>query len=216
MGEGRIGYHRETGWWQAGYGSIVDKAGRQINFFSGDPLAQVGIIDTDLGPVVPVQFDELLVALRDLVEVMGLAIGKDQVQGHVKVPLVDLPVQIGNQRSDGKVDRPVMPGEIMAAGRTKFLDPLRTVLMEGEIDDVGKLLFCHGVVPFFGKTGFQAHGLKLERIVRILDLAGLVICCVVPVLFILRGSVTAGKSSPFQQRPPKDLVEYFLVRWRRP
>ena len=70
MVEGRIGYHRETGRWQAGYGSIVDKAGRQINFFSGDPLAQVGIIDTDLGPVVPVQRDKFLVTVGNLVKVV--------------------------------------------------------------------------------------------------------------------------------------------------
>ena len=99
----------------------------------------MGVEDTDLGPAFLVHRDKLQVAIRHLVAIMRVAISKDDMQGHIKVPLVDRSIKIWNQRSNGKVDRAIMSSEIVAAGRTQLFDPVRIVVIEGEVDDVGDL-----------------------------------------------------------------------------
>ena len=92
-----------------------------------------------------------------------------------------------------------MFGEIVAAGGTKLFHLLGTFLLEGEIDDMGKLLFCHDSIPFLRETGLQVHGLSLERFFRIVDLAGLIICCVVPFFVVIRASLASRKPGSFKQ-----------------
>ena len=99
----------------------------------------MGVEDTNLGPALLVQRDKLQVAIRHLVAIMRVAISKDDMQGHIKVPLVDRSIKIWNQRSNGKVDRAIMSSEIVAAGRTQLFDPVRIIVIEGEVDDVGDL-----------------------------------------------------------------------------
>ena len=108
---------------------------------------EIGVKDPDAGPGFSVGGDELLVPLRCLVGIVGLVRLKNNFEGNVKGPVVDLAVVV-SQPADCKRDAAGMTGEMLAAGGDKPRNSLSRAVLQREVDSMRE----HGeIFPSEGK-----------------------------------------------------------------
>src|SRR5262245_46883373 len=113
-----------------------------LPFRGARSLVDDGVEDADFLPVFFVFLDELLVAFVVLVLVVSCLVLEDQVQGDVKVAVVDRAVEVLAANASGEVNRAVVLGQVLVTGLDEFLLGLGGIVLEGEVDHVADLTFA--------------------------------------------------------------------------